>query len=170
MQLQRRSLLVRCAAELLDLSTTCSWTVAKPGWPCWLAPQGAAALHVHGHTAKERRDFPTQLARLDSVRGVLRLAGTDLLHFLQVCSQNVFPDRHLLFLAGLLASIFPQSLQAYCLAIYSINHLCQPHCVLPFSKPSFVVRHVVKDREFCVKSRACKIGEHVFALAGHNDE
>ena len=88
MQSQRRSLLVRCAAELLDWGAICSWTVAKPGWPCWLAPRGVAALHVHGHTVKERRDFPTQLACLDSVRGVLRLAGTDLLHFLQVCLQT----------------------------------------------------------------------------------
>jgi len=39
---------------------------------------------VHSHTAKERRDFPTQLATLDDVRGVLRLAGSDLIHFLQV--------------------------------------------------------------------------------------
>jgi hypothetical protein len=81
MRAQRGRLLGCCAAELLGCASP---HAGAPGaWLRWLSP-GPAARLVHSHTAKERRDFPTQLATLDDVRGVLRLAGSDLIHFLQV--------------------------------------------------------------------------------------
>ncbi len=81
MHAQRGRLLACCAAELLGCASP---HAGAPGaWLRWLSA-GPAARLVHSHTAKERRDFPTQLATLDDVRGVLRLAGSDLIHFLQV--------------------------------------------------------------------------------------
>ena len=78
----RKAALAKCAAE-----TLLGWP-----WPCpWTGPASCAtrrldwqARLVHSHTMQERRDFPTQLACLDGVRGVLRLAGNDIIHFLQV--------------------------------------------------------------------------------------
>lgn len=82
MSAQRRAALAKCAAEALL------------GWPWpWTGPanimQGRLAWQarrLHGHTMREHQDFPTQLACLDGVRGVLRLAGSDIIHFLQVCN------------------------------------------------------------------------------------
>ena len=84
MSAHRKAALAKCAAEAL-----LGWP-----WPCpWTGPannmQGRLAWQVrtlHGHTMREHQDFPTQLACLDGVRGVLRLAGNDIIHFLQVCN------------------------------------------------------------------------------------
>ena len=81
--MHRKAALAKCAAEAL-----LGWP-----WPCpWTSPanivQGRLARQartLHGHTMREHQDFPTQLACLNGVRGVLRLAGSDIIHFLQVC-------------------------------------------------------------------------------------
>ena len=88
----RKAALAKCAAEAL-----LGWP-----WPCpWTGPanimQGRLAWQarrLHGHTMREHDDFPNQLACLDGVRGVLRLAGSDIIHFLQVSITCSFTGAH----------------------------------------------------------------------------
>ena len=82
---------------------------------CTRLTSRACQCHVHVHSAaSSAREVPAQIASLQGQRGVLRLAGGDLIDFLQVCTllcssattccqQEIKVNSHV-FLQGLLTN------------------------------------------------------------------